>query len=105
MTMEIVTAVYEKGILRPLQPLNLQERQTVRIQIVSEEPVRQEEPTDEVEQVIQSLVSAGLMRPRLKSTPPPDPVSKEERRRLADVMGKAPGKSLSEIIIKERGEW
>jgi len=31
---EIVTAVYEKGILRPLQPLKLRERQTVRIQIL-----------------------------------------------------------------------
>ena len=28
---ETVTAIYEKGILRPLQPLNLRERQTVRI--------------------------------------------------------------------------
>ena len=31
---EIVTAVYEKGILRPLQPLKLRERQTVRIQVL-----------------------------------------------------------------------
>ena len=28
---EIVTAVYEKGMLRPLQPLSLRERQRVRI--------------------------------------------------------------------------
>ena len=104
--MEIVTAVYEKGILRPLQSLNLRERQTVRIQIVPEESVIQEEPADEVEEVVQGLVAAGLMRPRPKrGTPPPDPVSEEERRRLADIMGKAPGKPLSEIIIGERGEW
>jgi predicted DNA-binding antitoxin AbrB/MazE fold protein len=102
---EIVTAVYEKGVLRPLQPLNLRERQTVRLQIFPEESVIQDEP-DEVEEVIQSLVAAGLMRPRPKrGTPPPDPVSEEERRRLADIMGKAPGKPLSEIIIEERGEW
>jgi predicted DNA-binding antitoxin AbrB/MazE fold protein len=103
---EIVTAVYENGVLRPLQPLNLRERQTVRLQIVPEEPVVQEEPGDEVEEVIQSLVAAGLTRPRPKrGSPPPDPVSEEERRRLADRMGKAPGKPLSEIIIEERGEW
>ena len=97
---EIITAVYENGILRPLQPLNLRERQTVRLQIVPEEP------GDEVEEVIQSLVAADLMRPRPKrGSPPPDPVSEEERRRLADRMGKAPGKPLSEIIIEERGEW
>ena len=102
---EIVTAVYENGVLRPLQPLNLRERQTVRLQIVPEEPVVQEEP-GEVEEVIQSLVAAGLTRPRPKrGSPPPDPVSEEERHRLADMMGKAPGKPLSEIIIEERGEW
>ncbi len=102
---EIVTAVYENGMLRPLQPLNLRERQTVRIQIMPEEPVIQEEP-GEVEEVIQSLVTAGLMRPRPKrGTPPPDPVSEEERRRLADIMGRIPGKPLSEIIVEERGEW
>jgi predicted DNA-binding antitoxin AbrB/MazE fold protein len=103
---EIVTAVYEKGVLRPLQPLNLRERQTVRLQIFPEESVIQEEPDDKVEELIQSLVTAGLMRPRpRRGTPPPDPVSEEERRRLADIMGKAPGKPLSEIIIEERGEW
>ena len=93
---EIVTAVYEKGLLRPLQPLDLQERQTVRIQVLPE-------PADKVEKVIQRLVQAGVI------TPPPgysdvDPVSEEERRELADIMGRAPGKPLSEIIIEERGE-
>jgi predicted DNA-binding antitoxin AbrB/MazE fold protein len=95
---EIVTAVYENGVLRLLSPLNLRERQTVRIQILPEEPA------DEAEQVIQTLVAAGLI------TPPPgnsnvDPVSEEERRELAEILGKAPGKPLSEIIIEERGEW
>jgi predicted DNA-binding antitoxin AbrB/MazE fold protein len=104
--MEIVTAVYEKGVLRPLQPLDLEERQMVRIQVVSEEAVEREAPEDEVEALIQRLVAAGLMRPRPKSgTPPPDPVSEEERLRLAEIMGNAPGKPLSEIIIEERGEW
>lgn len=95
---EIVTAVYENGVLRPLGPLNLREHQTVRVQVLPEEPA------DEVEEVIQNLVQAGLL------TPPPgysevDPVSEEERRELAEILGKAPGKPLSEIIIEERGEW
>ncbi len=92
---EIVTAVYEKGVLRPLQPLNLEERQTVRLQVLPEEA------DNEVEKVIQTLVEAGLL------TPPPghsevDPVSEEERLELASILGQAPGKPLSEIIIEER---
>ena len=96
--MEIVTAVYEKGMLRPLQPLNLQEQQRVRIRVLPEETA------DEVEKVIQKLVKAGVI------TPPPghsdvDPVSKEERHELAEILGRVPGKPLSEVIIEERGEW
>lgn len=102
---DTVTAVYEKGVLRPLEPLNLQERQRVRLQIVPEETEAPEKPADQIEQLIQRLVTAGLMRPRPeRGSPPPDPVSEAERRRLADVMGQAPDKPLSEIIIEERGE-
>jgi predicted DNA-binding antitoxin AbrB/MazE fold protein len=95
---EIVTAVYENGLLRPLRPLNLRERQTVRIQVLPEEPA------GEAEEVIQGLVEAGLL------TAPPgysdvEPLSAKERRELAEALGRAPGKPLSEIIIEERGEW
>ena len=102
---EIVTAVYEKGMLRPLQPLDLQERQRVRIQILPEAADGSEEPEDDTDALIQRLVAKGLMRPRPRGPIPPDPVSAEERLRLADLMGNAPGKPLSEIIIEERGEW
>jgi len=98
---EIVTAVYERGVLRPLQPLNLQERQRVCIQVV---PETTEE--DEGEEMVRLLVAAGLMRPRPRTgTRPPDPVSAEERRALAERLGRAPGKPLSEIVIEDRGEW
>lgn len=103
--MEIVTAVYEKGMLRPLQPLNLRERQRVRIRVVLEDSDVSEEPVDDTDALIQRLVAKGLMRPRPRGPIPPDPVSAEERLRLADLMGSAPGKPLSEIIIEERGEW
>lgn len=97
---EIVTAVYEKGVLRPLQPLDLEERQTVQLQVLPKGAKEREEPGDDVEAAIQRLVAAGLMRPPPKrGTPPPDPVSEEERRRLADKLGQAPGEPLSEIII------
>ena len=103
--MEIVTVVYERGMLRPLQPLDLQEQQRVRIRVLPETPDVSEEPEDKMDALIQRLVAQGRMRPRPRGPIPPDPVSAEERLRLADLMGSAPGKPLSEIIIEERGEW
>ena len=103
--MEIVTAVYEKGVLRPLQPLNLRERQMVRLQVLLDEPVVQKEPDDKIKALIQRLVAKGWMRPRPSGPIPPDPVPEKERLRLADLMGSVPGKPLSEIIIEERGVW
>ena len=101
-----VTAIYEQGMLRPLQPLNLQEHQRVRIQVLPEEAEAQKEPKDEMEALIQRLVTAGLMRPRPKRDAiPPDPLSEEERQALADRLGRAPGKSASEMVIEDRGEW
>ena len=101
MTVEIVMAVYEKGMLRPLQPLNLREQQRVRIQVVPEDLAEAE---NEYEAAIRVLVAEGLL------TPPPGcsdvpPMSEQERRELADRLGRAPGKPLSEIIIEDRGEW
>lgn len=94
---EIVTVVYEKGLLRPLSPLKLNEHQTVRIQILPDKPL------DEADEIIQRLIADGLL------TPPPghseiEPMSDRERRELAETLGSTPGKPLSEIIIDERGE-
>ncbi len=103
--MEIVTAVYERGTLRPLQPLDLQEQQQVRIQVLPETPDVSKEPEDRMEALIQRLVAKGLMRPRPRGPIPPDPVSAEERKALADRLGRAPGKPTSEMVIEDRGEW
>ncbi len=93
---ETITAVYEKGILRPLQPLHLRERQTVRIQVLSE-------AASADDAAVKLLVEAGLL------TPPPghsdvEPLSEQAQRELADRLGQAPGKPLSQIIIEDRGE-
>jgi len=96
---EIVTAVYEGGVLRPLQPLNLCEGQRVCIQAV---PEMMEE--DEGEEMVRLLVAAGLIypRPRIDALPP-DPVPEAERRALAERLGRTPGKPLSEIVIEDWG--
>lgn len=96
---EVIRAVYEKGVLRPLQPLNLHEHQTVRIQVLTEEPAE-----NEGLDAVRIMVAARLMHPKPKGPVPPDPVSAEERQRLADLLGNVSGKPLSEIIIEERGE-
>ena len=97
---ETITAVYEKGILRPLQPLNLREQQRVRLQVLPEET------EDEGEAAIRILVAARLMHPPDRETPtPPDPVPEEERLALAERLTRTPGKSLSETVIEDRGEW
>jgi predicted DNA-binding antitoxin AbrB/MazE fold protein len=94
---EIVTAVYEQGVLRPLHPLGLKEHQRVRLQVLPE-------PPEKVEHAIRALIQAGLL------TPPPGhsevpPLSEQERRELSELLGRVPGKPLSEIIIEDRGEW
>jgi predicted DNA-binding antitoxin AbrB/MazE fold protein len=95
----IITAVYEKGLLRPLSPLNLSERQTVRLQVLPAENLAQ----DEGAEAVRALVAAGLMRPRSTSIPP-SPMSEDDRHELAVRLSQSPGKSLSEIILEDRGE-
>lgn len=94
---EIITAIYENGVLRPLSPLSLKEHQTVRIQVLPEDSVA------ELARITQSLITAGLM------TPPPrsdvEPVSEDAWRELTEKLKVIAGKPLSEILIEERGEW
>jgi predicted DNA-binding antitoxin AbrB/MazE fold protein len=102
-----VTAVYEEGVLRPVQRLNLREKQTVQIQILQEPSqslVAETESEEEMNRILQSLVEAGIL------TPPPgdsdvEPMTEQARRELAEELGRAPGKPLSEIIIEDRSEW
>ena len=97
---KVITAVYEEGVLRPLDPLKLREHETVRIQLLPAES-----DADAAEQAIRVLVAAGLMRPPSREPAPPDPVSEERRLALAERLGRAPGKPLSQIILEDRGEW
>jgi predicted DNA-binding antitoxin AbrB/MazE fold protein len=95
---ETVTAVYENGVLRPLRPLKLRESQTVCLQIMADESTENED-----EAAIRALVDAGIVTPPAGRSDV-EPISEQERRELADRLGRAPGKPLSEIIIEDRGE-
>lgn len=97
---QLVTVVYEKGMLRPLKPLRLQEKQTLNIYIL---PDNEEEAVDIV---LAQLASEGFLTlPSEVSGAPP--ISEDELRllaaRAAAQIGE--GKTASEIIIEDRGEW
>lgn len=103
----LVDAVYEDGALRPTEPLHLKDRQRVRLYVVvdtTDSNVYQESSTAERREVLSILVDAGLIEPKPDQPAPPDPVSPIERQRLADLMGGASGKPLSELVVEERGE-
>lgn len=94
---QTVTAIYENGILRPLDPLDLPERAKVHILIT---PLYV--PADaEVHrrQVREALIAAGLVLPE-PAAPQGQPLSEQERNELARRI--PAGRPLSEIIIEER---
>ena len=53
---EIVIALYEKGLLRRLSPLKLNEQRTVRTQFLPDQSI------DEVDEMIQRLIADGVNR-------------------------------------------
>lgn len=93
-----IMAVYEHGLLRPLEPLSLPESLKVRIQIVPEPAV------DKADEVIQFLVKMGILTPPSNPSQPSS-ISKTERRKLADTLAKNATQTLSEIVIEDRGQW
>ena len=94
---QVINAIYERGILRPLEPLTLAEQSQVKIQIL--ETTSSEGATDENRRVEAVLLAAGLIQPL---NPPPDAphVSAERRQELARLY--AAGGPLSEMVIAER---
>ena len=82
--MEIVRAVYENGVLRPLRPLKLREHQTVRLQLLSDET---REDDDEGEAAIRILVAAGLMRPPERGYPTSRPRIRGRAARAGRAVG------------------
>jgi len=93
---EIVTAVYEQGVLRPLTLLHLPEHAQVQVQIVARISASEERLC-----VRQALLEAGVIGSR-PSTEPIQPVSEEELELAASELAAAG--SLSELIIVERAE-
>lgn len=90
-----IAAVYENGVIRPLEKLSLVEGQTVHIQILSEPPI------DELKQIERLLFANGLI-----SLPPMQSIVKTlasaEWQTLMTKLTKANFQPLSETVIEER---
>lgn len=84
----LVDAVYENGVLRPLQPLDLREQEHVLVSVVKAGPDRSNLAVEYIENVLKKLADAG-----------PAPGLEEVRRRLAKIPG-----SMAAEIIADRGE-
>jgi predicted DNA-binding antitoxin AbrB/MazE fold protein len=83
-----VDAVYENGVLRPLQPLDLREHEHVVVSVAKAAPDRSKLAIEYIEKVQRELQDTG-----------PAPGLEEVRRRLAKIPG-----SMADEIIAERGD-
>ncbi|HZS86945.1 MAG TPA: antitoxin family protein [Chloroflexota bacterium] len=94
---QVITAIYEDGVLRPLMPLELPEHAEVqlKLELVLEHPDEQAGRR----KVDRALMAAGLMLPRSTDHPTP-PLTDAERDALARRI--PAGHALSEIILEER---
>nr|VFJ53936.1 MAG: Protein of unknown function DUF104 [Candidatus Kentron sp. FM]VFJ54804.1 MAG: Protein of unknown function DUF104 [Candidatus Kentron sp. FM]VFK08902.1 MAG: Protein of unknown function DUF104 [Candidatus Kentron sp. FM] len=95
--MPSIAAIYEHGVLRPLEPLTLPENRKVTIRILPEPVADKDDPA------IESLVRSGVLTPPRRTGPLP--YSKAQRRELADALARYANRTLSEMVIEDRGPW
>jgi predicted DNA-binding antitoxin AbrB/MazE fold protein len=93
---QIIQAIYENGILRPLAPLNLSENSIVEIDVRDVKENGEKTHSDKVSEVLRR---AGLSSP-LNIKVPEVKLSDDERRKLSERF--SVGEPLSEIILEER---
>ena len=83
-----VDAVYENGVLRPLQPLDLKEHERVVVSVDKAGTARSKPDAEYIDKLRRELEVAG-----------PAPDLEDVRRRLAKIPG-----SMAEEIISQRGD-
>jgi len=92
---ETITVIYERGVLRPLEPLAIPEQTSIEIRIVKPPLAAQRER----DRVRQALLSAGIIRSRPPAESGP---GVSEAQLIAAAEALAAGGPLSELIIAER---
>lgn len=94
-----IPAVYEDGILRPLEPLDLVEHRVVYVQIL--EPQAEPSPIELHATATRLLQEAGLVVPAPQPAGDrPAQISPERRAELARLFSAGP--PLSELILEDR---
>ena len=99
---ETITAIYENGVLRPLNPLSLNDGETVQITIVAEVS---QPPNSIVSQGQQLMMITGPLVPFRTKQFKLDAAAEQKRRELFEKLKGRVGKPLSEIVIEDRGPW
>ena len=96
MNQRTITAIYQNGVLRPLDSLDLPENSEVELNVKIVENSHNSQAA-----IAELLVQKGLSR-RKKAVEPKQNLSPEEKERLAKIFS-AP-QTLGEIISEEREE-
>ncbi len=90
-----IEVIYENGILRPLQPLNLPEKKIFKVNLTDETSNNEETHRDKVTRVLREAGLTSQMKfPNAKK------LSDEERKRLGKLFSGE--KSLGEYIDEDR---
>ena len=98
---ETIIVIYEKGILRPLHPLQFPEHTELHIAITA--PERLTTPLSEQRRSVQSVLrAAGAIAETSHREKATHALTAQERAVLADRLALSSTKPLSEIIIEER---
>ena len=94
---EHIQAIYENGVLRPLQPLDLTESEIVHIDVRGKMSNGEETHRDKVSRVLRE---AGLTSPLKFPVTKKDILSEEERQRLGKLFSGE--KPLGDYIDEDR---
>jgi predicted DNA-binding antitoxin AbrB/MazE fold protein len=94
-----ITAIYEHGLLRPIDPLTLPEQSTVELEI---RLIYDPAITKRREQVRAALDRSGVLVVPHISSDVPSPLTPEARAQLAQRLARAGVPALSAAILEER---
>jgi Protein of unknown function DUF104 len=90
--LETITAIYRNGALHPLQPLHLQDHQTVQLQLLDSAP-----PS-----LLAQLQASGLVT--LAAPIPENAITDQALAAFVHTLP-TPKTPTSQTIIEERGPW